>query len=345
MKEIFFRHRYLIIANVIVWFLYLVLTLPFALGVFKELEYPKIALLSNIITVLFLFIVNYQYLTPYFLKNNKYTKWILAMFALIIITVLFRTYLDTFYYLGTLFGGKPFPQVNLRLANFSMVVMVSSVIKFLEINELRNKQELLRENRQLEAELGFLKSQINPHFLFNTLNNIYSFTYLKDDRAPAMLTKLSEIMRYMLYECREKRVPLIKELELIKSYLNLEQLKNDNREIVDFYSTGVQNQHKIAPLILITFVENCFKHGDIGKSERAWINIVIEVDENSILSAEIGNSKQSSSIPKNKKTKQESSGLGIENAKQQLLLNYPERHEIDFEENENSYIVRLKISL
>ncbi len=345
MKELLFRHRYVIIAHVIVWFLYLALTLPFALGIFKGLEYPSVALIFNIINVLFLLIFNYQYLTPYFLKNNDYLKCLVAMIFLVATTLVFRSYLDKIYYLGTLFEGEPFPQMNIRLSNFSMVVIVSSVIKFLEINEQRNKQELQRENRQLEAELGFLKSQINPHFLFNTLNNIYSFTYLKDERAPVMLTKLSEIMRYMLYECHEKRVPLLKEVELIKNYLNLEQLKNDKREMVDFYSEGIQNQHHIAPLILITFIENCFKHGNIEKDEKAWINIIIEVNENNILSVEIGNSKQENVTLNSNKTAAKRGGLGIENAKQQLLLNYPEKYQIDFEETENSYTVRLKITL
>jgi LytS/YehU family sensor histidine kinase len=242
-----------------------------------------------------------------------------------------------------LLNGQPFSQHNIRLTNFTMVVVVSSMFKFLEINERRNEELLQRENKKLEAELGMLKNQINPHFLFNTLNNIYSFTYLKDERAPLMITKLSEIMRYMLYECRENRVPLQKEVNLIKNYLDLEQMKNEEHLIVDFYAEGIQNHHRIAPLILITFIENCFKHGDWEKNEKAWISIELEVMEQDELSITIANSKVNKAYTAPKP--EQASGLGLENAKQQLLLNYPEKHDLNIVQTDNSYTVQLKINI
>jgi LytS/YehU family sensor histidine kinase len=203
---------------------------------------------------------------------------------------------------------------------------------------------LKEENLRLSAELGFLQSQINPHFLFNTLNNIYSFAYRKDDRAPAMITKLSEIIRYLLYECRTKRVSLHKEMALIQNYLELESLRNDAVHNVDFYAEGIEEHHQIAPLILITFVENCFKHGDIHHNEKAWMTLHFEVDDEQVFHAEFANSRVENTEKKAKNTTK-SSGLGMGNAKQQLALNYPKRHELTVENTPHSYTVKLNCSL
>ena len=192
--------------------------------------------------------------------------------------------------------------------------------------------------------MGFLQSQINPHFLFNTLNNIYSFAYRKDERAPAMITKLSEIIRYLLYECRTKKVPLQKEMALIKNYLELESLRNNAVQNIDFYVEGIEEHHHIAPLILITFVENCFKHSDIHYNDKAWMTLHFEMDEAQVFHAEFANSRVGNTEIK-VKNNANSGGLGMENAKQQLALNYPNRHELTIESTPHSYTVKLNCRL
>jgi len=126
------------------------------------------------------------------------------------------------------------------------------------MRQLREKQELVTQNMQ--SELRFLKSQINPHFLFNTLNNLYALTLKKSDKAPDIVLKLSEMMRYMLYECNEKRVPLKKEVNYIKNYLDLEALRQGKSVRIDFEVNGTVSDQKVAPLMFIPFLENSFNN-------------------------------------------------------------------------------------
>ncbi|MBP6794812.1 MAG: histidine kinase, partial [Saprospiraceae bacterium] len=125
------------------------------------------------------------------------------------------------------------------------------------------QQQTMRdlETQNMQSELKFLKTQINPHFLFNTLNSLYALTIKKSDHAPEIVVKLSEMMRYMLYECNERRVPLEKEVNYIQNYLDLEALRQSNLVDIDFKVKGNVTNQKIAPLVFIPFLENAFKHG------------------------------------------------------------------------------------
>lgn len=345
MKKTFYINKFVVIANLIIWFLYLILTAPYLFGVFEGMVYPFSAFLFNVGVILFFFHVCFYHINPYFLQRNAYVSWVLTLLTLVLVVVFLRNMLDNVVYIGVYFNGQPFQPLSIRFSNAFMVVMVTGVFSFLEISEGRQQASLKRENLRLSAELGFLQSQINPHFLFNTLNNIYSFAYRKDDRAPAMITKLSELIRYLLYECRAKRVPLQKEMALIQNYLELEALRNDAVQNVDFYAEGVEEDHQIAPLILITFVENCFKHGDIHHNNKAWMTLHFEVDDAHVFHAEFANSRCDNAEKKPKDGDAKSSGLGMENAKQQLALNYPNRYELTIEDTPNSYTVKLRCRL
>ena len=344
MKKRFYVNKFVIVANLIIWLLYSIMSLPHLVGASAGVTYPIPAFLFNVTTLLMLFYVCFYYINPYFLQKDAYFKWILTLLALVAAVVFGRYALDKVAYTGIYLNGKPFNPVGVRLMGAILGVALTALFSFLEVSEDRKQAILKAENRRLTAELSFLQSQINPHFLFNTLNNIYSFTYLKDDRAPAMITKLSEIIRYLLYECRTKRVSLQKEMALIQNYLELESLRNDAVENVDFYVEGVAEQHQIAPLILITFLENCFKHGDIHHNDKAWMTLHFEVDEEQIFHAEFANSRGENE-PKKAENDTKNSGLGVENAKQQLALNYPNQHELTIESTPNSYTVKLTCRL
>jgi two-component system, LytTR family, sensor kinase len=340
MKKRFYVNKFVVIANLIIWFLYTIMTLPYLFGGSAGITYPIPSLLFNIVLVFSLFCACFYYINPYFLQQDAYFRWVLTLLALVTAVVFARNALDSVAYTGIYFNGQPVRPLGLRFVNTIIVVVLTALFSFLEISEARKQATLKGENLRLSAELGFLQSQINPHFLFNTLNNIYSFAYRKDDRAPAMITKLSEIIRYLLYECRTQRVSLQKEMALIQNYLELESLRNDAVQNIDFYAEGIEEHHEIAPLILITFVENCFKHGDIHHNNKAWMTLHFDVDEAGVFRAEFANSCLEN-IEKKSKKDAKSSGLGMKNAQQQLALNYPNVHELTIENEPNSYTVKL----
>ncbi len=200
----------------------------------------------------------------------------------------------------------------------------------------RRVETLKRE--KLKMENKFLNAQLNPHFLFNTLNNLYGLTLKKDDLAPELVMKFSDAMRYTLYEANTDFIPLKKELDFIGGYVELEQMRTDQpitlkKNILDPDTSRLQ----IAPLLPFVFIENAFKYG--LKSDTPFLNITIRVKdqifyfeiENDYLSKKAGN--------------QEIGGIGIKNVKRRLALLYPEKHDLEIISNENSYRVRLTVNL
>ena len=220
----------------------------------------------------------------------------------------------------------------------AFVMAILKLIK--ERFEERQKQQKL-EKEKLVAELNFLRAQVHPHFLFNTLNNLYLLTLKKSDKAPEIVIKLSEILDYMLYQCNEPFVPIEKEIKLIENYIGLEMLRYGNRLELTFDKTIDNYQKKIAPLLLLSLVENAFKHGASGDIGEPRIEIgVILVEES--LSIRVFNTKS-----KLKQTDEQGykKGIGVSNTKRQLELLYPNKHELVIEEESESYMVNLFIDL
>ena len=203
----------------------------------------------------------------------------------------------------------------------------------------RDQQEivLLREQKKT-TELNLLKNQLNPHFLFNTLNNLYTLALKKSDKTPVVIAKLSAILDYILYHCQEKYVALADEITLINNYLELEQLRYGQRLHVEF-DYKVAKGVRIAPLILLTFVENAFKHGVKEEIGEAKLNIQLQGIADEIV-FEIQNSKPvhlQKSKPLNK------AAIGLANIRQQLDLLYPQAYHLSIQDNAASYTVSLKL--
>jgi len=219
-----------------------------------------------------------------------------------------------------------------------VILLCSGLFAFVKkwINNLLHQSQL--EKEKLQAELKMLKAQINPHFLFNTLNNIYTLAYMKADNAAPMVEKLSALMRYMLSECASKRVNLIRELNFLESYIELQSLKKTEAYNVDFYTEGICQKHEIAPLILINFVENAFKHSDIETNPNGWIQLSCVVNEKETLQFTIENSKREIPVKNGE-------GFGLKGTEQLLALNYPEKHKLQMETNENTFKIDLVIQL
>ncbi len=220
--------------------------------------------------------------------------------------------------------------------NFISFILISFLFWKVNQYELEKKRSLVLSNQKLQAELLLLKSQVSPHFLFNTLNNIYSLSLEKHDHAPIMIEKLSEILRYLIYEGKKETVLLEKEASLIEEYVALQVLKKmKGADQIEVTIEGLEHHHKIAPLILVNLVENCFKHGDINYNANGFLRILLTVKEN-VLYFETENSFQ-----QNKKD----IGIGIANIREQLKHSYPKTHQFNIHEQLTTFKVSLTINL
>jgi len=194
----------------------------------------------------------------------------------------------------------------------------------------RERTELQKQN--LRSELKFLKAQINPHFFFMTLK--------KSDKAPEIVLKLSEMMRYMLYESNERMIDLSQEINYIKNYLELERVRHGDNFQIDFNLQGDPIGHEIAPLMFIPFIENSFKHGIDHELKAGYVKIDLDVREDS-LDLSVRNSKPSP-ITEVQLTKK-AGGIGLVNVKRRLKILYPSKHALSIDQSDQEYIVNMKL--
>lgn len=206
----------------------------------------------------------------------------------------------------------------------------------------RARQQLIKEREtvDLQSELTFLRSQISPHFMFNVLNNLVSLARKKSDQLEPSLINLSQLMRYMLYESDDNRVFLSKELDYLKSYINLQMLRYGSNVKVNLETRGELDMYTIEPMLLIPFVENAFKHG-IGMIEKPIINILIAVnDDKNELHFKVENR-----VSPQDASKDSNSGIGIVNVRRRLAILYPGKHMLDIVNEHDTFSVSLNISL
>ncbi|MEE9362545.1 MAG: histidine kinase [Cellulophaga sp.] len=299
------------------------------------------------------FIVAYVtlfYLIPNFLnKDHKITFSLLTIILLVFAFLscsLIRIYiLEPNYPLTYASYLKRLPDNSIysRLTNIkdfiSKVTLLTYPTVFLLAFKFHKTQKhLLKLNEQKKtAELSALKNQLNPHFLFNTLNNLHALVLNKSDQSSNVIQKLSNILDYILYRCNDNYVPLEKEIELLEDYIVLEKIRYGNRMAITFDKKNITDA-KIAPLLLLTFIENAFKHGVSQELNLATIKIKIEQLENQIV-FNIENSKPSTIGNNTKKN----NAIGLQNIKKQLKLLYPDAFDLNITTNNSSFNVNLKL--
>lgn len=225
------------------------------------------------------------------------------------------------------------------LFNYPIVAGFAVIIKMIKRGWLKQQETEQIAREKAKTELQILKGQIHPHFLFNTLNNIYFFTLTFPHKAVEMLTKLTDILRYIIYECSQQFVPLEKELEMIQDYVALEKIRYGDRLKMTLEIKGDYNHKMISPLLLIPLVENSFKHGASKILEHPWVNLNITVDGESLFFL------LSNSRPDVKVMEHPNSHIGLKNVKKRLQLLYPGAHELNIAENTKSFEVFMKIRL
>lgn len=252
---------------------------------------------------------------------------------------------------------KPIITAISAAANVVFMIFLTTSLK-LALHSLEQQQTNRQlENQQLQTELNFLKSQVNPHFLFNTLNNLYSLALTKSDRAPEIVLKLSAILRYMLYECNERMVYLNKEIEYLRNYIELEELRQDGSNLIELLVTGNTDRKMIAPLLFTPLLENAIKHGLNRTTANAWVRMHLDVNAMD-LSFTIVNSKAPQSNFHQKplpnpvllaenaaRSSVRTGGIGLLNVKRRLDLIYPNRHAFAVSEATDTYTVTLKLTL
>lgn len=291
-------------------------------------------------TILYVFI-------PRFLTPKKHVQFIVSLLVLLaavfVIFVGFHEYYHIPKYLNpedrsTYDSTKIFWEklLNLRVFLGKFTIILTPTILLVIAKFYKEQQAYLQLNEQkVSTELSALKHQLNPHFLFNTLNNLYALSINKSDEAPEIIAKLSEMLDYMLYGCNDKYVSLKKEIELIENYLALEKVRYDERVDISFHK-DVETDVNIAPLILLTFIENAFKHGVSQELKKAHIHIKISVEGN-FIQFNVTNSIAKNKVASDKET------IGLSNVQKQLELLYLDSYALHIKEETNSFNIRLKL--
>ena len=221
-----------------------------------------------------------------------------------------------------------------------MIAFLMLAIKTIKerIEEKGQMEELKKE--KVTNELNFLKAQIHPHFLFNTLNNLYALTIAKSDNAPKVVVKLSEMLDYILYQCNSPEIEIRKEVDLIQHYIDLELLRYGETLDLKFDHSITNGETKITPLLLLPLVENAFKHGASQNPVNPVIHIVLK-EKGFGITFEVYNSKSTQPVDEEKDRK----GIGLSNVRRQLELKYLNKYSLDIQDSENSFKVQLIIRL
>jgi len=318
------------------------------LGVLVLLDRKELDLVTNILSNLVLTVffaaiayTNILYLIPHYLFTRK--TFLYVVFLLTGIVLITPVYISL-----QLLIYSNYPDIaNLYYTNISSIILLEIFVAILSllyaiiVDWMKKRSEVLElYTTNIETELNFLKTQVNPHFLFNTLNSIYALALKKSDEAPDLILKLSEIMQYMLYDCNEDSVPLDQELSYLKNYLDLEKFRKGTNNEITFTVEGDPEGKSVAPLLFITFVENAFKHG-VNNVDKGYVRIHFRILEDQ-LHFEIENSVS----PQIHLYKLHSGqgGIGLENVRRRLKLLHPGQHHLEITKNIDRFRVELTIN-
>lgn len=293
--------------------------------------------LTICITYLILYVLNRYFST------KQYLKLAVAFVMVCAIYISFRYLLEEVLF-WKLFGYHNYSEESRRfpyyitdniynVINFLFSAVFLKMIEDFFANE-KEKTALLTE--KLNAENAFLKNQLNPHFLFNTLNNIYSLALNQSPKTPEAVMKLSELMRYMLYESNQEKVSLETELTYLNNFIELQKMRYSRQTYIDFEVVGDVSSQRIAPLMLIPFVENAFKHGSVQDVNHP-LSIRLLVNQNNL------NFMVKNQLANQNKDKY--GGIGLENIKKRLNLIYPNSYHLEIQNDADSYSTELNLIL
>ena len=341
MKNLFIR----ISIHVIAWGLLLMVPFLSTQQVIKSFSQTtdNFSLVPIIILSLFLIVIfyfNYFILIPKFLLLKKYLLYVIMLvFSIVFAFILSGVFFNLFD-----FNPNSMASINSVLTKIepimranTFLMLIISILASISLTVNNHLRQL--EKEKLVAQISSLQFQINPHFLFNTLNNIYATAIDTSPRTADMVNKLSEMMRYTMKETQNDYVPLEEEINYLNNFIELQKLRLERTIQFEYTVEGNFFELQIAPMLLIPFVENAFKHG-VNSEQNSNIRITIKVNE-SELHFLVGNNK----VNVQSGIKGNNSGIGIENTKHRLRLIYPSKHLLTIKETENDFNVSLHINL
>jgi sensor histidine kinase YesM len=331
-------------------FIYSMTPFPINMGYLKNLLRSMTESLAFLPMHIFLTYSLIYFIIPYFLLKQRYVLTVVFVLLSFVVTALLSVLIS-----GSIIGPiRSLYQYHYSFSNYTNVSFalafmaglrggitvggLAAAIKLMKHWYTEGQRNLQLQKENAEAQLQILKAQVHPHFLFNTLNNIYSKTQGASPAASEMIFGLSDILRYMLYECNKPLVPLSKELKMMEEYIDLEKVRYGNKLELHLELPEVTEGYFVAPLMILPFVENCFKHGTSNILDQPWISLTITL-EGYEMTMKLLNSKSQGHASAN------GHGIGIENAKKRLTLLYPDKHQLTIQEEYEVFIVILKLRL
>jgi two-component system, LytTR family, sensor kinase len=274
--------------------------------------------------------INLYFLMPKWLFKKQYKLYALSLFALVSLVAFLNNELLHFVFNTEKMFGE-------RLSTLLFFTFFTMGIKILRTDLNKNRRINELERIQSQQELQLLKSQINPHFLFNTLNSLYALTLTDSKKASEVTLKLSDLMRYMFTTAQNSSISLAKEIDYITNYINLEQLRLNKEAHIAFNKKGDFTTKNIAPMLFLPFVENAFKHGVETQSQNISVEIDVALQEDDLF-FQIKNSKpQYSQVDK--------TGIGLMNIQKRLQLLYPDKHELSISDEKDTFFLKLWIKV
>lgn len=335
--------------HIIFWSLYFVITVLRWGGIHEDYEYSlKTTLIGFPIEMILAYLNIYVLMPSFAFKKRLFTYIILVLVS--ILTMVIVKFNLTYYIVSTNVWPEG-PSISHLTFNYVFDMMIGELYMVTFVTAIKTTLDFIYEHKratdlektQLETELLFLKTQVSPHFFFNTLNNIYSLAVENSKKTPKIILKLSELMRYLLYETKAKRQSLENEILCIQNYLDLERVRHNDQLEIEMSISGDIQEKKIAPILLLSFIENAFKHGVHKNIGEVKITIDFSIRKD-FLYFTISNP-----MPKTTEHKEpfnQSSGIGLENVKKRLALGYNQNdYKLQIRNKNNMFVVKLKIKV
>jgi sensor histidine kinase YesM len=288
------------------------------------------------------------FVIPRFLLKRLYVKAAVATVILLFLTAFISACIGRFILFPIWSEIMPFRPAHENIKLFFNALLgglrgaitiggFAAAIKLMKWHYQKEQKNMELQKENIASQLQLLKAQVHPHFLFNTMNNIYSHTQVASPEAPRLVAGLSDMLRYMLYECNQPLVPLHKELKMLQDYIMLEKVRYNEGLDLSVVLPRDDEGLMIAPLLLLPLVENCFKHGTSQVIDHPWVSLTISISGNQ-MKMKLVNAKADNE-------KRTSHGIGIHNVRSRLELIYPGKHELRLSETEDAFIVSLNLEL
>jgi sensor histidine kinase YesM len=326
--------------TIILHFLFWVIVVTYFAWGFGFNENPKRSLLNASFYLPGFFVMVYSLLyllVPKYLLRRKFFHFFTGLFIVLGVCFLYTIVAQLSLEDLKTFRGMTWSMGRNVLPFFHVGGIALSIKLFMYWYE-QKQQTLQAERKKTEVELQLLKAQLHPHFLFNTLNNLYSHTLEASPKSPEIVMKLSELLRFMIYESNTPKIPLTREIQLLQSYITLEELRYGDRLDMSVSITGNVEKYQIAPFLLLPFLENAFKHGTSKQLDQCWISLNISMKD-AVMYFKLVNSIESD------EEVNKPGGMGLQNVLKRLGLLYKSRHRIEAKKHEDVFVVNLEIEL